>query len=1344
MSADWWQNFANNFAADLAPLISLFGESPTKQYLSETLTFLDIFIFSMAPMGVITALISAIRVAGGPSLRAFIGRAQEGAGIAEAELCSSTSRNVCELYNNGGIARVNGRPKILEFVHDWKLDTLQEEEFRDNAGIYSFKDYLTYGHWQEQGMQESLKNSTDEEKHVQRTQAHKDFAPHPNLSLNVGIRHLHRTWFYLAAILGFVLQAGVLAFAALVAYKYPREFQRDDSQIAVPGFPFVCAGTILLCIGVGICASIIERTTHERTFERNGCPPSRLYWVQPGDQVVGDQVFDCFAYSDANHPIIRYITSKREIERDNDTKRFVCSQSFFVWVAIGMTTVGFVLQFLGLRAVHSTVSVAQLGAMLIMSMVRAFLRMRHLKEEHNLLRDSTTLYLHHELDWLAIEMALENHDDSARGLLGNNRIRKPFWCITGPDETSRLEAPSQTMMYERLKDKAVKAYLKRVKLARMTGAQTLASTLIIDDPWEDVMVSSRIWASKLACAIEGVLGVINRRCLVKGALREAKISWSLRCLMGSASNAWEGNSSRNIIQLTISREDDGTGLRGPWKADRAQLESILGLWLWSIISVQRIQRIHENDPSGSDNSVHRASRLIHVLGDSDSSDSEATLRLWLGNHSATLQKSELNLVDATFYPSSLWVEESRELVYKQVREDHFRARQPPTARRIFGSNVISAGNLDDNEDKLLRVLHLPSASSLEMMCAQELFAIFFNAIVPGIDELRGNTEIVKGPHRFYVANSTLSEMVENFTSSGIGNHDDAIACMVPVLHSARVLNYSSAFLAARVAGEEFHQRNDRKRAENVLLSALKLALQDFDGQIVHLPGDTERTAEIYICLLSLCELYRWALLGDKRDRLLGLRGFVSLFKLFRRRQPTGADGSTDDQGEIPQDLLLYWTVALNMSKSEQDIRDIVYAIKELREQVVGPCNEIVEDFHGAVNQGNLEGALYALKPKIISSCTGRPVFAVAAQHGWYAVMKGLQSIGIDTRDVGHNGLSYLPYSMQCHALMIEDLIGDDEDFLRHGDDHGRTPLHFAAARGMTDVVMLITKRFSVEANARDQLLRTPIDVAVLSDHADSFAFLFDIEQADRHGSPPGDSWDLEFNRLFQAACCGSTEVALRLLAIMTDSSTKKLCTVKDNLLEYKKILETNESGSSQGFKTLLDLLEQSAYRADSWHVQGRTALSFAAEADKADLITYFLRKCAESTIVRTDNSGKTCLHHAVISRSESVVEALIESRYASSLLSKDKDGLDPLEYAVKEKSFVIASIILRRDPRRNNRILPGTSVATSGHDIYFQRIDSEIVCRSRDFVKEPVLRTVLPISARLYTPLAIIEMGSLV
>ncbi|OJD12434.1 hypothetical protein ACJ73_09350 [Blastomyces percursus] len=89
--SNWWTDFANNLATDLAPLVSLFGEAPTKQYLSECLYPTDIIIFATAPLGIITAIVSAIRVYGTPSLMAFTGRAQEGAGTAEAELCSSVT-----------------------------------------------------------------------------------------------------------------------------------------------------------------------------------------------------------------------------------------------------------------------------------------------------------------------------------------------------------------------------------------------------------------------------------------------------------------------------------------------------------------------------------------------------------------------------------------------------------------------------------------------------------------------------------------------------------------------------------------------------------------------------------------------------------------------------------------------------------------------------------------------------------------------------------------------------------------------------------------------------------------------------------------------------------------------------------------------------------------------------------------------------------------------------------------------------------------------------------------------------------------------------------------------------
>src|SRR5271155_2241182 len=135
-----------------APILTLFGEQVTKQFLSESLSGWDNFIFAMGPLGILTAVVSVIRVRGNSSLKAFIGRAQENPGDAEAELLSSTSATTAELWNNGGIARVFGNPKILEFVrhcddgekyYDWGSNGMPK------VGLYSFPEAVDKGFWTE-------------------------------------------------------------------------------------------------------------------------------------------------------------------------------------------------------------------------------------------------------------------------------------------------------------------------------------------------------------------------------------------------------------------------------------------------------------------------------------------------------------------------------------------------------------------------------------------------------------------------------------------------------------------------------------------------------------------------------------------------------------------------------------------------------------------------------------------------------------------------------------------------------------------------------------------------------------------------------------------------------------------------------------------------------------------------------------------------------------------------------------------------------------------------------------------------------------------------------------------
>ncbi|KAK8168572.1 hypothetical protein BKA80DRAFT_253023 [Phyllosticta citrichinensis] len=88
-----------------------------------------------------------------------------------------------------------------------------------------------------------------------------------------------------------------------------------------------------------------------------------------------------------------YTTKWKETQRKNK------SVSVLVWSAISLSICGFVLQVLGLRALHSSVSVAQLGVMVVMSAVRAGLRTRRMDIEDSPMSQDPEFYEGHELDW---------------------------------------------------------------------------------------------------------------------------------------------------------------------------------------------------------------------------------------------------------------------------------------------------------------------------------------------------------------------------------------------------------------------------------------------------------------------------------------------------------------------------------------------------------------------------------------------------------------------------------------------------------------------------------------------------------------------------------------------------------------------------------------------------------------------------------------------------------------------------------------------------------------------------------------------------------------------------------
>ncbi|KAL1883245.1 hypothetical protein Daus18300_000303 [Diaporthe australafricana] len=116
VAADGGDDFANNLFSDLAPLLALFGERVTMQFMSQSMGWADNIILAVAPIGIITAMVGAIRVGGPTWLKAIIGRAKENLAIAEGELMSSTSDEVCEVWNGREVVRCMGTAPVVEFI----------------------------------------------------------------------------------------------------------------------------------------------------------------------------------------------------------------------------------------------------------------------------------------------------------------------------------------------------------------------------------------------------------------------------------------------------------------------------------------------------------------------------------------------------------------------------------------------------------------------------------------------------------------------------------------------------------------------------------------------------------------------------------------------------------------------------------------------------------------------------------------------------------------------------------------------------------------------------------------------------------------------------------------------------------------------------------------------------------------------------------------------------------------------------------------------------------------------------------------------------------------------------
>ncbi|KAF8532918.1 hypothetical protein BDD12DRAFT_799739, partial [Trichophaea hybrida] len=387
-SGDNGDEFTNNLFSDLAPMLALFGERFAQQFMSQSMGWLDHIIMAMAPLGILTAMVAAIRV-GGPSwLKAIVGRARENIATAEIELMSSTSHEVGELWNGQTVVRTLGSPEIQQLVF------LEGSNDGTGYGLYS----LSVAEAEEYLCSTFLPTHTQPTGDLEGREKPPEAAPNISLNLHGGSKTEDLCF---TALCGVLLQFGVLAISGLAVYHpvWKRRFLKNGQPILGYAYPLLSIGTVILVAGMMICSAIVEQSTSETKWPQPKFR-ARVLWLQKS-HTVSDQRFDAFVII-AQEPRNVILTSKRS--NNALVRQQIASNRFEAFTVAGvvLSLVGFVLQFQALRGLHWSASISQLAAIFLMTLLRAWVR-RGLIVEPSAYR----VLDGYQMDWLALHMTAD-------------------------------------------------------------------------------------------------------------------------------------------------------------------------------------------------------------------------------------------------------------------------------------------------------------------------------------------------------------------------------------------------------------------------------------------------------------------------------------------------------------------------------------------------------------------------------------------------------------------------------------------------------------------------------------------------------------------------------------------------------------------------------------------------------------------------------------------------------------------------------------------------------------------------------------------------------------------------
>lgn len=1213
VASDSGDDFTNNLFSDLGPLLALFGERSAQQFMSQAMGVVDCIIFAMAPLGLITAAVGVIRIGGAGWLKACIGRAREAYAVPELELLSSTSSEVCELWNGLTLVRVLGSPKIAELVYFPKSDgegtgpagsperhcgidatsregcwsrksTLSGDLFGfltcRNPYLFRLKNHFFSKDSQQD--QVDVENPTGAYAYdinqqpfledVKRSAAKKSA---PNISLNI-TKPASQKKLWSVAWFGTALQLAVLVFDASITYhpNLKGRFEKNDLPVVKYAFPLTAIGTVLVVLGMFVSAYVIEDATKEEELEhlRNGRGVEmRVMWLQKYEN-VGDQNFESYAIfarekrtsirtSRRREPLFMRSSksaappqssqssaparvSLRESSHP-ETSDFLTRLTTFATI---VTLVGFIAQFLGLRAMSWTATIAQLIATVIMTGLRSWLTTAGLSQEP----DTCKLPKEYELDWLATRIG-DLRDDGLYENLSEKTMEVGFWSPYSWKWRVVTERHRTAESWSKLPSggRASQVVEARKRLQDLTGWTREGSM-----------------ATATATAIEEFMNNIfssDYATLEAGFTERLKFEWPVFVEFDGVQEAY---------YLRLSRDST----KNKWKADTNSIEAILSLWTYSLQEKEEEKKKNTKDlypgrvltEKESLEKVEEADKQEEPVGN-------------LGNKLRFLGPGDI--VSQMCY--RLWIYRGTD--FRIFRRRNANSKYQTTGFPINPSLSIKRKATDKELDVTLSVL---TSLSVEAVCAQDMFSNFIWYIADYIRAVTPKTTLAKNSIGLNqetwqppsLRNPFLENILRSVEPTGLGTTEEICMCIIPQLHSSGILHDMD--LSSQELMSYVDERSDVFKSQEDWEEAGKAYEWLYDTCLGYV--DNEPSA---FCRAAILLAHFSASINDAAESC----GTYNMCPEVRDQKETN--------------LLMISSQALKKLRSGPRGQEIYRVLKD-EYQATGDIQrlpEITDDLE--------------TKDSISLNTTIVFVDSTTCEQPLEDIVRDLLRIGLN----GQNFLCWTELHLAATGTSKYDLSrlsSIEASKLNARDRDGRTPLHWAVLKGEVETVKALLEA-GCDGNIKDKMETAPLHIAVMQ---------------------------------------GKKDIVMCLLTKITNLETT-------NSKGWTSLHLT----ASAGFNDITELLLKSGAKIEARDSKQRTPLHLAALAGKGHIIKTLLNHNADSAA--GDLNGSTALHLAAEGGFEFEVVTLLEKN--ANIEAQDAMKRTPLHVAVIARQAHIISILLK-------------------------------------------------------------------